>query len=48
MRTALIRRGPWGIIQRDDPDADRVATMRIDSLAELPNKITEFNGAGGR
>jgi hypothetical protein len=45
MKTALIRRGPWGIIQEDDPDADRVATMRIRSLAELPAKISAFNAA---
>lgn len=47
LRTALIRRGPWGIIQEDDPEADRVLTMRIDSLAELPGRIDEFN-AGAR
>ncbi|TYC08241.1 HAD family hydrolase [Actinomadura syzygii] len=47
LRTALIRRGPWGIIQQDDPEADRVPTMRIDSLAELPGCIADFN-AGGR
>ena len=46
LRTALIRRGPWGIIQQDDPDADRVPTMRIDSLAELPGRIAAFNAAG--
>lgn len=45
LRTALIHRGPWGIIQRDDPEADRVPTMRIDSLAELPGRIAEFNAA---
>jgi FMN phosphatase YigB (HAD superfamily) len=45
LATALIRRGPWGVIQRDDPEADRVATMRIDSLAELPGRISEFNAA---
>jgi HAD superfamily hydrolase (TIGR01662 family) len=47
LQTALIRRGPWGIIQQDDPEADKVATMRIDSLAELPGRIATFN-AGGR
>jgi HAD superfamily hydrolase (TIGR01549 family) len=47
MKTALIRRGPWGIIQEHDPDADRVATMRIRSLTELPVKINAFN-AGAR
>jgi HAD superfamily hydrolase (TIGR01549 family) len=45
--TALIRRGPWGTIQQNDPDADAVATMRIDSLAELPDLIAKFN-AGAR
>jgi HAD superfamily hydrolase (TIGR01549 family) len=42
-KTALIRRGPWATIQQHDPDADRVATMRIDSLAELPDRIAAFN-----
>jgi FMN phosphatase YigB (HAD superfamily) len=46
LRTALIRRGPWGIIQLDDPDGDRVPTMRIDSLAELPGRIAAFNAGG--
>ncbi|WP_457030006.1 hypothetical protein [Kitasatospora sp. P5_F3] len=35
MRTALIRRGPWGWIQQHDPAAQK-STFRIDSLAELP------------
>ncbi len=43
LRTALIRRGPWAVIQQDDPDADRVPTMRIDSLAELPGRVAAFN-----
>jgi HAD superfamily hydrolase (TIGR01549 family) len=43
MKTALIRRDPWGIIQEHDPEADRVATMRISSLSELPAKIKAFN-----
>jgi FMN phosphatase YigB (HAD superfamily) len=41
--TALIRRGPWATIQRNAPDAERVPTMRIDSLAELPGRIAAFN-----
>jgi HAD superfamily hydrolase (TIGR01549 family) len=45
LRTALIRRGPWGINQQDDPAADRVPTLRIDSLAELPGRIAAFNAA---
>ncbi|WP_031516524.1 HAD family hydrolase [Streptomyces sp. NRRL F-5123] len=44
--TALIRRGPWGTIQQNDPDADAVATMRIDSLAELPDLIAKLNAEG--
>jgi HAD superfamily hydrolase (TIGR01549 family) len=44
--TALIRRGPWGTIQQDDPEAAAITTMRIDSLAELPEKITKFNAEG--
>jgi len=47
LKTALIRRGPWGIVQQDDPEADSVPTMRIDSLSELPGRIAEFN-AGER
>lgn len=43
MRTALIRRGPWGIIQAQDLDADRVATMRLGSLDELPARLSAFN-----
>ncbi len=43
MKTALIRRGPWGTIQRNDPEADRLTTMRLDSLLELPEKVAKFN-----
>ena len=45
--TALVARGPWGTIQRDDPDAVSVATMRLDGLAELPERVAAFN-AGAR
>ncbi|MDA0564834.1 HAD family hydrolase [Streptomonospora sp. S1-112] len=45
LRTALIRRGPWGIVQQADPEADRLPTMRIDSLAELPGRIANINAA---
>ncbi|MFF3691070.1 HAD family hydrolase [Streptomyces sp. NPDC002187] len=44
--TALIRRGPWGTIQQHDPDADAITTMRINSLAALPEKIAKFNAEG--
>ncbi len=45
LRTALVKRGPWAWIQRDDPDARRVPDMRVDSLAELPGRIAAFNTA---
>ncbi|GIM94410.1 HAD family hydrolase [Paractinoplanes toevensis] len=44
-KTALIRRGPWATIQRDDADAERVPTLRIDSLADLPDRIAALNAA---
>jgi HAD superfamily hydrolase (TIGR01662 family) len=43
MATALIRRGPWGVIQQDDPDADRLPTLRIDTLTELGESVTGLN-----
>ena len=46
LQTALIRRGPWAFIQQNEPDAENVPTMRIDSLANLPARIAEFNAAG--
>ena len=42
--TALVRRGPWGLIQQHAPEADRIPTMRLlGGLAELPARIKEFN-----
>ena len=46
LRTALINRGPWAWIWRDDPAASQVPTLRVDSLAELPGKIAAFNAGG--
>ena len=43
LRTALINRGPWAMIWRDDLAASPVPTLRIDSLVELPGKIAAFN-----
>lgn len=43
LQTALIRRGPWGVIQQHDPDAERVPTMRIDTLTELPGRVAAIN-----
>ena len=45
LRTALVRRGPWAMIYQQDPEAARVPTLRVDSLAELPGKIAAFNAA---
>jgi HAD superfamily hydrolase (TIGR01549 family) len=36
MRTAFIRRGPWGYICERHPDMARVADWRMTTLAELP------------
>jgi HAD superfamily hydrolase (TIGR01549 family) len=36
MRTAFIRRGPWGYIRERHPDMAGAADWRITSLAELP------------
>jgi FMN phosphatase YigB (HAD superfamily) len=41
--TALVRRGPWGLIKQHDPDVDRIPTMRLDGLSELSARIKEFN-----
>lgn len=43
LRTALVRRGPWATIQRDDPSASSIPTFCIDSLKELPSRIEAFN-----
>jgi HAD superfamily hydrolase (TIGR01549 family) len=45
MKTALIRRGPWGTIQARDLEAQTLPTLRIDSLAELPEQISKVNAA---
>jgi FMN phosphatase YigB (HAD superfamily) len=43
MRTALIHRGPWAMIQWRTPDAEKQPTFRIESLRELPGLIRGFN-----
>lgn len=42
-KTALIRRGPWATIQQDEAEAKQLPTLRIDSLAELLERITALN-----
>jgi HAD superfamily hydrolase (TIGR01549 family) len=36
LRTAHIRRGPWGHLWADDPDVSKHADWKISSLTELP------------
>ncbi|MEU3697562.1 HAD family hydrolase [Streptomyces griseoviridis] len=36
LRTAHLRRGPWGHLWADDPEVAATATWRIDSLSQLP------------
>ncbi|MEU7883766.1 HAD family hydrolase [Microbispora bryophytorum] len=43
LRTALVRRGPWGHVLRDEPAA-RACLFHVDSLAELPALIRKHNG----
>ena len=43
LRTALIRRGPWAVIQQHDPDAAAIPTTRVDSLAELPGLLSDVS-----
>ncbi|MFF8369002.1 MULTISPECIES: HAD family hydrolase [Streptomyces] len=43
MQTALVRRGPWATIQWNTPEARKLPTFRIESLAELPQAIAKFN-----
>jgi FMN phosphatase YigB (HAD superfamily) len=42
MVAAFIRRGPWGFLQADWPEAGS-ADIRIDSLAELPDALDRWN-----
>jgi HAD superfamily hydrolase (TIGR01662 family) len=41
LRTAHLRRGPWGHLWARDPDVIAAADWRIDSLMELPALITQ-------
>lgn len=43
MRTAFIRRGPWGYIWERHPDMAAVADWRLVSLAELPALVAGVN-----
>jgi len=41
LRTAFIRRGPWGYLWAGDPEVRKLANWRIESLTELPALIQE-------
>src|SRR3984885_770542 len=41
LRTAFIRRGPWGYIWERHPDMAEAADWRLESLAELPYLVEE-------
>ncbi|HYW23334.1 MAG TPA: HAD family hydrolase [Terriglobales bacterium] len=41
MTAVHVRRGPWGVIQAEWPDA-ALASLRLGSLAELPGRLSEL------
>ncbi|WP_169947712.1 HAD family hydrolase [Microbispora sp. H11081] len=43
LRTALVRRGPWGHILHDEAAA-RACLFHVDSLAEIPALVRKHNG----
>ncbi|MFJ8104319.1 HAD family hydrolase [Streptomyces sp. NPDC096132] len=45
MPTALVRRGPWATIQWNSTEARELPTFRVDSLLELPDLVSKFNGS---
>jgi HAD superfamily hydrolase (TIGR01549 family) len=45
MRTAFIRRGPWGYILEDHPDLPETADWRMTSLTELPEIVAGVNSS---
>ncbi len=45
MRTAFIRRGPWGYILEHHPDMPAAADWQMTTLAELPEIVTSANAS---
>jgi HAD superfamily hydrolase (TIGR01662 family) len=45
MRTAFIRRGPWGYIWERHPDMSAAADWLMTTLAELPDLVTRVNSS---
>jgi hypothetical protein len=48
MRTAFIRRGPWGSIWERDPDMQSAADWRMETLAELPAIVASIRQSAER
>jgi len=44
LRTAYLRRGPWGYLWAEDPKVLKLADWRIDPLNELPALIEAAQG----
>jgi FMN phosphatase YigB (HAD superfamily) len=44
MAAVHVRRGPWGVLQAEWPEAG-LATLRLGSLAELPGRLRELESA---
>jgi FMN phosphatase YigB (HAD superfamily) len=47
LRTALVRRGPWGYLHAQRPESE-VADLQLGSLSELKAAITRRNGGSAR
>jgi HAD superfamily hydrolase (TIGR01662 family) len=45
MRTAFIRRGPWGRIWERHPDMESAADWRVQTLEELPAIVASVNSS---
>jgi HAD superfamily hydrolase (TIGR01549 family) len=45
LRTAFIRRGPWGYIVENHPDIARTADWRLTTLTELPRLVVQFRSS---
>jgi len=44
LRTAYLRRGPWGYLWAEDPKVLKLTDWRIDSLNELPALVAATQG----
>ena len=45
MRTAFIRRGPWGYIWERHPEMPKWADWQIATLADLPGLVADVNSS---